>query len=419
VATKSGSQSFHGGGYYFKRHEGWNANTFTNNRQGTSRQLYRRMQTGYFLGGPVLLPGGFNDNKDKLFFFFSHEWGRSRVPNNPQRITVPTDAERRGDFSQSRDGAGRPVIIRDPNTGQPFSGNIIPPERFSPFGPAVLNWLPKPNVTGQLTHNYESQEANLDPSFDQLYRVDYNINTRNRVFVRFIRSDQGQTRPYGRGDTSNSLGLTPFFAPTFGWSITGNLTTIINPTLTNEFQLGKSKNGIPGNAPPEGSPYYRSVSGINIPLLYPNADPSGLIPNFGFGGTGGPGNATQFTRFAGSPYANANPITNVVDNISKVHGTHTLKAGIFIEHAIKTENPFRPYNANIIFDQDSANPGDTGWAFANALMGNFTRYEQFSKTILANAPYWNIEWYAQDTWRASQKLTLNYGLRFNLVPPLY
>jgi hypothetical protein len=408
VATRSGTQDFHGGGYYFKRHEGWNANTFTNNRQGVPRQLYRKMQTGYYVGGPVY--------KSKLFFFVSHEWGRSRVPNTPQRVTVPTAAERQGDFSQTRDGAGLPVTVRDPVTGLPFPGNTIPKDRFSPYGPSVLNWLPMPNTFGNPTYNYESQVANEDPSFDQLYRADYNITDKQRLFVRLIRSDQTQLRPYGRGDTSNSLGLTPFYAPTFGWSITGNLTSIINPTLTNEFSFGKSKNGIPGDAPPSGSPYYRSVSKIDIPLLYPKADPTGLVPNFGFGGVPGP---AQLTRFAGSPYANANPITNLTDNINKVLSTHTIKAGVFVEYAIKTENPFRPYNANIYFDRDSSNPGDTGWAFSNALLGNFQRYEQFSKTILANAPYWNIEWYGQDTWKASSKLTLNYGLRVNLVPPLY
>src|SRR5207247_276601 len=191
----------------------------------------------------------------------------------------------------------------------------------------------------------------------------------------------------------------------------------------NEFQFGKSKNGIPGDVPPTGSPYYRSVSKIEIPLLYPKADPTGLVPNFGFGGVppsiGGPPGSTQLTRFSGSPYANANPITNVSDNINKVFSTHTIKAGIFFEYAVKQETPFRPYNANIYFDQDSSNPGDTGWPFANALLGNFQRYEQFSKTLLANGPYWNLEWYGQDSWRATAKLTLNYGLRVNLVPPLY
>ncbi|MBI2150990.1 MAG: Plug domain-containing protein, partial [Acidobacteria bacterium] len=423
VATRSGTNEFHGGGYYFKRHEGWNANTFINNRSNTPRQIYRFMSAGYYAGGPVYIPNKFNSDKSKFFFFMSHEWGRSRVPSNPVRITVPTAAERQGDFSQTRDGAGIPVYIRDPQrTGACtaadrtacFPGNIIPRDRFNQYGPSVLNWLPMPNVTGNTLYNYESQVANEDPSFDELYRGDYNINNNWRAFVRVIRSHQTQNRPYGRADSSNSLGLTPNYAPTFGWSFTVNLTTIVSPTLTNELQLGKSKNGIPGDAPPSGSPYYRSVSKIEIPLLYPNADPSGLVPNFGMGGV--PSVGDRYTRFAGLPYANKNPITNVTDNITKIRGAHTIKAGFFVEYSVKQENPFRPYNANIFFDRDTGNPGDTNWAFSNALLGNFQRYEQFSKTLLPTAPYWNVEWYGQDTWRITPKLTLNYGVRINHVP---
>ena len=65
------------------------------------------------------------------------------------------------------------------------------------------------------------------------------------------------------------------------------------------------------------------------------------------------------------------------------------------------------------------NPGDTQWAYSNALLGNFQQYQQFSKQILEDAPYWNVEFYAQDSWKVSRKLTLNYGLRGNFVPPLY
>ena len=113
VASKSGTSEFHGGGYWFKRHEGWNANSFTNNRQGTARQVYRFLTAGYDVGGPVA--------KDKVFFFFSHEWGRSKTPPAPRRITVPTLAERAGDFSQTKDGAGIPVIIKDPRHGSAVS----------------------------------------------------------------------------------------------------------------------------------------------------------------------------------------------------------------------------------------------------------------------------------------------------------
>src|SRR5215831_5004154 len=408
VASKSGTSDFHGGGYWFKRHEGWNANSFVNNRSATPRQVYRFLTTGYDVGGPAV--------KDKVFFFFSHEWGRQKTPPAPRFVTVPTAAERTGDFSLTRDGAGIPVIIKDPTTGQPFQGNKISPERITTFGQQVLNWLPMPNVAGQLTYNYQSQVASELPSFDQLYRVDYNISPKWRAYVRIIDSTQTQNNPYGRADSANNLALNPLYAPTFGWTVSANLATIISPTTTNEFQFGKAKNGIPGDAPPKGSLYYRANANITIPLLYPTADPSGLIPNFGFGGVP---NATQYTTFAGLPYYNANPITNVTDNLSKVVGTHTLKFGGFVEYAIKHESPFRPYNSTILFDKDPLNPGDTNWAFSNALLGNFTNYQQFSKTLIEDAPYWNVEFYAQDSWKATRNLTINYGLRGNFVPPLY
>jgi Carboxypeptidase regulatory-like domain/TonB-dependent Receptor Plug Domain len=406
VASKSGGAEYHGGGYWFKRHEGWNANSFTNNRTNTTRQIYRFMTAGYDVGGPVL--------KDKLFFFLSNEWGRSKTPPAPRRIIVPTAAERTGDFSQTKDTAGVPVIIKDPVTGQPFPGNIVPANRITTLGAQVLKWMPLPNVSGQLTYNYESQVASELPSFDQLYRVDYNLNSKNRIYGRIINSKQTQNNPYGRADSANNLALNPLIAPTFGWSVSVNLATIISPTLTNELQVGKAKNGIPGDAPPANSLYYRKNAGITIPLLYPNADPSGLIPNFSFAPTTG-----NVTTFAGLPYYNANPITNVTDNLSKVLGTHTLKFGGFVEYAIKHESPFRPFNSSILFDRDSANPGDTNYSFSNALLGNYTQYQQFSKTLIEDAPYWNYEFYAQDSWKATRNLTLNYGMRANFVPALY
>src|SRR5437867_5122689 len=209
VATRSGTQDFHGGGYWFKRHEGWNANSFTNNRQGIPRQVYRFLTTGYFVGGPIYIPNKFNSDKSKLFFFVSHEWGREKMPPAPVRVMVPTAAERLGDFSNTRDAAGIPVTIKDPLTQQPFPGNKIPADRFSPYGPSTLNWLPLPNTLGNPTYNYETQVASEKPSFDQVYRVDYNISNKWRAFVRVLRDKRTENNLYGRLDSANDLVISP------------------------------------------------------------------------------------------------------------------------------------------------------------------------------------------------------------------
>ncbi|MBV8730997.1 MAG: carboxypeptidase regulatory-like domain-containing protein, partial [Acidobacteriia bacterium] len=431
VVTKSGTQDFHGGGYWFKRGEFMNANTFVNNATPVIQNgkavpqfpIYRYMTLGYNIGGPIYIPKLFNRDKQKLFFFISQEWNRQITPNAPRQITVPTALERQGNFSQTRDSAGVPVIIKDPATGQPFPNNIIPANRFNPLGQAILNYLPMPNVFGNPSFNYQSQVPSVSPQFDEVYRVDYNINPKWRLFGRAMRSHNTQNNPYGRGDSANVLALSALPAPTFAWpDVTVNLATIISPTLTNEIQYGYTKNGIPGGAPPSTSPYYRSVSNLQIPLLYPTADPIGLVPNFGFGGVPGPSwltNLSLTSQFNGLPYANANPLYNAIDNLTKVAGTHTIKAGFFLEHAIKTESAFGDVNSTIAFGRDPLNPGDTNWAFSNALLGNFQSYTQFSRYPIGNYPYMNIEWYAQDSWKATPRLTINYGLRFNLVPPSY
>jgi hypothetical protein len=255
VVTKSGTRDFHGDGYWFKRGEFMNANTFLNNAQPVKDPvtgnlaapfpIYRFLDAGWTLGGPIYIPGVLNKNKDKLFGFMSQEWQHNIIPGTLHQITVPTAAERTGDFSLTHDATGAIQKIIDPATrsaanpnGTQFAGNLVPAPRFSQYGPSILNWLPLPNVVGQPSYNYQSQIPSSQPSYDQIYRVDYNLSEKWRFFVRALDNKQTQNVPYGRADTSNQLGLTPFFAPTYGWSLTTNVATIISPTLFNEFQFG-------------------------------------------------------------------------------------------------------------------------------------------------------------------------------------
>ena len=157
VVTRSGTRDFHGVGYWFKRGEFMNANTFINNANGVQRQIYRYLTAGYNFSGPIFIPHKFNTDRSKLFFFRANEWNRSKVPGTLQQLTVPTALQRQGDLSQTRDAAGVPVIIRDPLTNAPFPGNMIPASRFNQYGQAVLNLLPMPNLPGNPAFNYTSQ----------------------------------------------------------------------------------------------------------------------------------------------------------------------------------------------------------------------------------------------------------------------
>ena len=145
VITKSGSRDFHGSGYWDHRHEGLNANTFFNNRQGIQRALYRYMIAGYSLGGPLYIPGKWNTEKRRLFFFVSQEFTQIAQPTVTLQTNEPTAAERGGDFSNTRNAAGQIIPILNPQTAAPFAGNIVPKSAIDPTGAALLNLLPLPN----------------------------------------------------------------------------------------------------------------------------------------------------------------------------------------------------------------------------------------------------------------------------------
>ena len=127
LVSKSGSQEFHGSGAYYKRHEQWNANNFFNNRLGRSKPVYRYNTWNYTVGGPIYIPGKFNQNKDKLFFFWSQEGWPLKTSDPVAQRTVPTELERTGDFSQSRDVNGALIVITDPTTRTPFPATASHP----------------------------------------------------------------------------------------------------------------------------------------------------------------------------------------------------------------------------------------------------------------------------------------------------
>ncbi|MGE0886221.1 MAG: carboxypeptidase regulatory-like domain-containing protein [Blastocatellales bacterium] len=221
IVTKSGTSEFHGTGYYFHRHEQFNANSFLNNANGrigdpingierNPRNFYRYNQQGYNIGGPVWLPKiGSQYLKERLFFFWSQEWQEQLVPQTARNSRVPTALEVAGDFSQTRDGnataASAPIPIIDPTTGQQFPGNKIPANRINVNGQRILALFNKFENTplggpdNGFRFNHNSQLSVSYPRRESSIRVDYNINENVRAYVRYTRDADQQIMPYGLG----------------------------------------------------------------------------------------------------------------------------------------------------------------------------------------------------------------------------
>jgi len=369
-----------------------------------------------------------------VFFFVQQEWNHSKSPASLYELTTPSALERQGNFTDARNSAGQLQTILDPNNGKaPFPGNIIPQSRWNSYGAAILNWLPQPNTAPTTLYNWISQVPASTPQFDEVYKADYNITDKLRFSFRLIRSHSTTVNPYGGLASTNVLAEDNIISPTGAWGVNANLVYMFSPTLTNEFVYGDTRNYLPVNAPTGSSPYLTAnATGLKIPQLYPNADQAGgyMVPNISIGtlvptatnnllaNSIGNGNSA-FSAWGSLPYANENPTINFTDNVTKITGAHMIKAGFFFETATKVQSPYADTPGTLMFDQDSQNPGDTGWPYANALLGNYRAFTQISKYEVANYKYNQTEWYVQDTWKARPNLTLNYGIRFSLMGPLY
>jgi hypothetical protein len=431
VVTKSGSSDIHGSSYWFHRHDDLNANNWISNRQpigagGQPRTLFRFNDVGFTLGGPVYIPKILK-SRQKLFFFWSEEFQRQLRPQGARNITVPTTLERSGDFSKSVDNNGNPFVIKDYlNNGAPFAGNVIPANRQYAPGIALLKVLPQPNVSSSCAltpgvagcikgYDFTSQVSDSYPRREDLIRIDYNLSSRARVFGHIINNNNTYLSQYGSFVLGSNTPLSPiqYANPGYGWAV-GN-TYIFGPTITNEFNIGVTNNSILIDE--TGTGYTRSATGVNLPLLYNNAVQRDYLPNVGFGGSRLAGSPAFGTNDA--PFINYNTTYDITDSVSKTWRSHTFKFGMYFQRSRKNQTSFGAFDGQYNFGDNSANPYDTNYGYANAALGVYNSFTQAANFINGQYRYSNLEFYAQDTWKINRRLTLDYGMRVAYYQPQY
>ena len=419
TVIKSGTRDFKGGAYYFLRNEALNANEFFRNRDNLPRPQYRFHYPGYFVGGPVTM-GKFNRDRDKLFFFWSQEFLPRKYPTALVRRTFPTAEERVGNFSDTREQNGALIPIWDPlNNRTPFPGNIIPPNRIDRNGQALLNIMPLPNaVDPARSYNALIQSTVDQPRRDSILRIDWNVGPKTQFYWRGIQDYEAFKGEFNFVLASSSWPQLPIIYDIRSVGSVATLIHTLSPTKINEFTFGinRAKQNV-GPLNEEGfNRNVRSKIGLNLPQFYPSSNPDNLIPNANFGGVPNAGVLSIESRY---PFFGTNNIWNWNNNFSWLTGPHNMKFGIYVERTTRNAQRGSAFNGTFNFNRDVNNPFETNRAHSNAILGSVQSYTESTNHPHGHARYLNVEWFAQDTWKVTRRLTIDAGMRFYFIQPTW
>jgi hypothetical protein len=419
--TKRGGSEFHGSAYWYKRHEQFNATNFFNNVSGVRKPVYRYSTLGGNIGGPVPVKIPLiNPTGKQFFFFYSLDDTQLKDANPLRRYTMPTDLERKGDFSQTRTTAGALIPVRDPVTQVAFPNNVIPSTRAHPAGVALLNMLPLPNTVAS-GYNYLTQEASIDhPRRQHLFKVDVRPSDKNTISFKY---QTWYTKSVGWEVAARS---SPWGLVRQRYDFTADqgkveYTRIITPHIVNEFGIGVFYSTESG--PPEDDKALASIqrqnTGLrNLKQFAPQHNPYNLIPRVMFGtlqsnsASGlGQSDTPNITYDGRWPLTGADTAFPISDNLTWTRGAHTFKFGGLREHERFGQARSGTFGGEFSFANDGNDPTNSGFAYANAYLGHVTSYTESLGRVPDNFYQSTWAWFLQDTWRVRRGLTLDFGVR--------
>lgn len=411
VVTKSGTNELHGNLNYFIRNDAFDARrTFA-----AFKEPFRYHQYGGTLGGPVFLPK-FYDGRNKTFFFFNYEgWQNRRFQSNI--LTVPIEEQRAGNFANLFDATGRPITIYDPATTAPnpsgggfirtpFANNALPTNRLDPVSMAMLQFYPTPNREPNNrftnTQNWIGQVAEKRNMDQYTIKGDHRFTDKNSLSVRYLYykhfNDNGFFSALPDPNVRNRLD------DYLNHNTLLNNTHTFSPTIINEFRVSVAR---------QAFPFQAFSFGQNWPtkLGLPASFPQDTLPRVNnglqaFGAfTVGLRGATTWQFF---------------DMVTKITGAHTFKIGadVRVQQAnnFQREVPSGSFNFAAGLTQNPQAPVNTGSSFATFLLGdvssaNVIRYAGESQAAKSYSLFF------QDDWKATRRLTINLGLRWDYQEP--
>jgi Carboxypeptidase regulatory-like domain len=417
IQMKSGTTEYHGGVYEFLRNDALDARNFFS--PTVSKLKFNNF--GYNFGGPVI------PHKNKLFFYWSQEWSRIRTTATTT-ATVATALARQGDFSEyCAAGLPCPTVPAYLNgvdglvAGQRFPNDQIPRGLWSPNGAAFVQAMAMPTHAG-LGTNFRQEIGSPSNDRKETIKVDYNMEgIKSHLAVALRHYTQDALPSWGTSGSSQLLQISPVF-PERGATV--DFTTNFSPTLLNDFAFTATEDIVHVNLN-IGRGLDRSSLGMNFPYVFGNSskDIAGKIPTV---------NVTGFDPISGLPYPSSSigKVFVFQDILTKIHGNHIFKAGVWIEQDGENDTDqvrVTPgsasgigNNLNGTFTFDGSNTATTtGSPLADAFLGNYGSYSELG---FRNYTPWVATqkgFFIQDSWKATSRLTIQGGLRWDYFPPYH
>ena len=427
---KSGGAQFHGGAYLYARNGVFNSNGSYNNAQGVQAPTNSFYYPGGDFGGPVIIPGThFNKNQDKLFFYAAFEYMDQHPAGSLNQYFVPTAQMQAGNFTPAylaslgpgfataKGGAGANNV-----NATLYPGGQIPTTALDPNSAAMLKLMPAPNVnptSSAIGDNFQYFNDTPVNRYELRLRGDYNISDKTKLFFSWdhqLEHDQnpisiwwaiGGSLPYPSSQNANQLSQI----------YSANLVHVFSPTLTNEFIFAEATflNPIVLGNPAAVAP---SSIGFHMTGLF--ADPyTPQMPNtygwsnsavgfatYPYGEPFTPGGANSFGKLSQTP--------NISDNVTKIVGSHTLKAGFYWDYA-RNYQTSGGLNDSVQggAEFDPWGPTSTGNPLADWVTGRISAFNQDAGEAVQDMKYYQYSFFINDQWKATRRLTLTGGLRFD------
>jgi hypothetical protein len=419
IVTRGGSNDFHGSLFYSGRNDKFNKTNYFLEQADAEKEKLKRNDFGGSFGGPLV--------RDRLHFFTTLEWNKE--DRGTTRVAfVPTQAERNGDFSGSRIAGCSAPVPNDPLTGQPFPGNQIPANRISPAGRAFLSLYALPNATpagGSCNNWVESLDSPID-YYTTSYRVDWTASSASRVMVRYTQDGWNNKAP---SINTNLWGDDPFPAVDSDWnqpsrSFVASLSQTFGASATNTLQFSYSGNKIEVTRAGTNPELNSQIVSAIPPVFSTNGKYHGAEighPVF----WGGSGYATLWNE---APFLNNQDLFVLKDDYTKVFGSHLVKAGALVSFNKKNEDSIGNGSS-----ENQAFWGSTGIATGGGPLGSATGniladfllrdmtfgFSEQSAQRSVPQRWRDVEMYVADSWQASPRVTVDFGLRYSIYLNAY